>query len=90
MIKQGLTRRAALIGGNWNNGDNAGTFNWNLNNATSNVNRNIGTHLIFVIIGGLVQPCLLAKHRNIKTCAGRGRVAFESSVIPQRPARVLP
>ena len=40
MKKQGLTRQAALIGSNWNNGLNAGTFNWNLNNAASNVNRN--------------------------------------------------
>ena len=90
MNKHGLTRHAALIGSNWNNGDNASPFNWNLNNATSNVNRNIGTHTIFVKSRGLVQPCLLAKHRNKKTCAGRGLPAFESSVITQRPVGALP
>ena len=99
MKKQGLTRQAALIGSNWNNGLNAGTFNWNLNNAASNVNlnntasnvnRNIGTRTIFVRFWGLVEPCLLAKHRNIKTCAGRGLLAFERSVIPQRPMGALP
>ena len=90
MNKQGLTRHAALIGSYWNNDLNAGTFNWNLNNATSNVNRNIGTRTIFVRLWGLVEPCLLAKHRNIKTCAGRGLPAFERSAIIQRPTGVLP
>lgn len=90
MKKQGLTRQAALIDSNWNNGLNAGTFNWNLNNTASNVNRNIGTRTIFVRFWGLVEPCLLAKHRNIKTCAGRGLLAFERSVIRQRPMGALP
>ena len=90
MNKQGLIRQAALIGSNWNNGLNAGTFNWNLNNTASNVNRNIGTRTIFVKTGGLVRPCLLAKHRNKKTCAGRSHQAFESSVITQRPVGALP
>lgn len=47
-IKRGLTGLTALLGGNWNNGDNAGPFNWNLNNAASNVNRNNGARLAFV------------------------------------------
>jgi hypothetical protein len=34
--------RAAIRGGNWNNGANAGCFNLNLNNAPSNTNTNIG------------------------------------------------
>jgi hypothetical protein len=34
--------RAALRGGNFNNGSNAGVFNLNLNNSPSNSNYNIG------------------------------------------------
>ena len=41
----GMPGTTALFSGNWNNASNAGTFNWNLNNATSNVNSNIGTLL---------------------------------------------
>lgn len=32
----------AQVGGNWNNGSNAGLSNWNLNNTSSNTNVNIG------------------------------------------------
>lgn len=32
----------ALVGANWNNGSNAGPSYWNLNNASSNANVNIG------------------------------------------------
>ena len=87
MIKQGLLRLTTLISGNWNNGANTGTFNWNLNNDTSNVNRNIGTHLpdpVFGILRCLGKPCLLAKHSNIKPCIGRSGNAFEDSGILQR------
>jgi len=45
----GISRRTDLFGGNWNNGDNASTFNFNLNNGASNVNRNIGTHLAYFV-----------------------------------------
>lgn len=89
-LAQGLIGLAALLGGNWNNDLTAGTFNWNLNNAASNVNRNIGTQLFFVKNRRPIKPCLLAKHRNIKTCAGRGHITFESSVTIQRPIKVLP
>jgi len=34
------------ISGNWNNSGKTGTFYWNLNNATSNRNRNISGHLV--------------------------------------------
>ena len=34
-----------IVGGNANNGANAGTFYVNANNDSSNRNRNIGTHL---------------------------------------------
>lgn len=33
------------MGGNANNGANAGTFYWNVNNDPSNRNRNIGTRM---------------------------------------------
>ena len=38
----------AHLGSNWNNGTNAGTFYWNLNNSVGNRNRNISTHLMYV------------------------------------------
>lgn len=37
--------QVTLFGSNANNGANAGGFYWNLNNDSSNLNRNIGTHL---------------------------------------------
>ena len=37
--------RVVHVGSNANNGTNAGTFNVNANNDSSNSNRNIGTHL---------------------------------------------
>lgn len=30
----GTKCKVALVGGNWNNGTNAGLFNWNVNNTT--------------------------------------------------------
>ena len=36
--------------GNWNNSDNAGTFQLHVNNSTSNSNSNIGTHSCFILI----------------------------------------
>lgn len=69
----GMPGMTALFGGNWNNASNAGTFNWNLNNATSNVNSNIGTRVTYFAnhndFSGI--PCLLAKHNNEKPRAGR-------------------
>jgi hypothetical protein len=90
IIIQGLIGLPTLLGGNWNNAMNASAFYWNLNNNASNVNRNIGTQSFFVNKRCPIKPCLLAKHRNIKTCAGRGLPAFERSAIIQRPTGVLP
>ena len=39
----------AKFGGNYSNGDNAGVFNFNVNNTSSNTNANIGGHLLFQI-----------------------------------------
>lgn len=38
--------RAAIVGGNWNNGTNDGLWNWNLNNSATNTNVNIGARLL--------------------------------------------
>ena len=59
----GIPGLTTLFSGNWNNGTNARTFYWNLNNATSNVNRNIGTHLAnFVEIESPGTPWLSQKY----------------------------
>jgi formylglycine-generating enzyme required for sulfatase activity len=47
----GTSGGAALRGGNWNNGSNAGAFTLNLNNSTTNTNTNIG----FRCLGGRWQ-----------------------------------
>lgn len=39
-------KKVTKLGSKWNNGANAGTFYWNLNNATSNRNRNISRQLV--------------------------------------------
>lgn len=39
-------KKVAILGSKWNNSANAGTFYWNLNNATSNRNRNISRQLV--------------------------------------------
>ena len=39
----------AHVGGNWNNGGNAGPWYWNLNNTSSNANVNIGARLFISI-----------------------------------------
>jgi len=36
----------AQLGSNWNNGSNTGTFYWNLNNSSSNRNRNISSRAV--------------------------------------------
>ena len=36
----------AKLGSNWNNGSNAGSFYWNVNNTSSNRNRNISGQLL--------------------------------------------
>jgi hypothetical protein len=38
-------RHVTILGRNANNGTNAGTFYWNLNNDSGNLNRNIGRQL---------------------------------------------
>lgn len=39
-------KKVTKLGSKWNNSANAGTFYWNLNNAASNRNRDIGGQLV--------------------------------------------
>lgn len=39
-------KKVTKLGSKWNNSANAGAFYWNLNNATSNRNRNISRQLV--------------------------------------------
>ena len=39
-------KKITQLGSNWNNGTNAGSFYWNLNNSVSNRNRNISSQLV--------------------------------------------
>ena len=48
--------RAAHVGGNLNNGSNDGPWNWNLNNAASNTNWNIGARQL--IDGQTIFSCV--------------------------------
>jgi len=54
--------RVAIVSGNANNGANAGTFYWNLNNASSNVNRNIGARQVVKIYPPNFLPLLLKEY----------------------------
>jgi hypothetical protein len=47
----------AQLGGNWNNALEAGTWYWNLNNDSSNSNRNNGAHLTLKFV--LRKTCCL-------------------------------
>ena len=44
-----LVFRFSLVGGNYNNGTNAGLWLWNLNNTSSNTNGNLGARLLIFI-----------------------------------------
>lgn len=46
--RSGLQYRIPIRGGNWNNDDNAGLFNLNLNNERGNENNNIGFRIAFI------------------------------------------
>nr|DAQ52895.1 MAG TPA: hypothetical protein [Caudoviricetes sp.] len=43
------TSHLANFSGNWNNGDNAGTFQLNVNHSASNSNSNYGSQQMFLI-----------------------------------------
>lgn len=56
----------AHVGGNWNNGSNAGLFIWNLNNSSSNSNLNIGGQTLIRLLVFLAHhnPYRLVKIRH--------------------------
>lgn len=55
--------QVTLFSRNANNGTNAGSFYWNLNNDSSNLNRNIGTHLAVAAMRHKT-PALTGKYSN--------------------------
>ncbi len=60
------------FGSNTNNGTNAGGFLWNLNNDSSNLNRNIGTHHV---------------SQSLKKCYGKFPVLLDEYIAnPQKPS----
>lgn len=67
-----LRWQVAHFGGNANNGAQAGAFNVNTNNDSSNDNDNIGRQLsLFEPEEHAVAahgPCLLAKHKTAPRC----------------------
>ena len=62
------------LSGNANNGVNAGTFYWNLNNTSGNVNQNIVSHVGLLwdkIVLRMCAPCLLAEETASSLSIGR-------------------
>lgn len=54
----------AHVGGNWNNGANAGLSLWNLNNTSSNTNVNIGRQTLIRDLLGFITSYI--PHRLVK------------------------
>ena len=48
--------RVLHVGGNWNNGGNAGLFYFNANNTSSNTNSNVGARLLVFLLTGADSP----------------------------------
>jgi len=65
----------AHVGGNLNNGANAGVRNWNLNNSSSNTNWNIGSQTLISLkmIASLI-PHHLVKIKPLRERVGRAFV----------------
>ena len=59
---------AALRGGNWNNGSNAGVFALNLNNAPSNSNNSIGFRLRNAASSDLGRSWAIEQHMPPWSC----------------------
>lgn len=62
-MKQVVCEVGLLFGGNANNGSPAGSFYVNTNNAPTNANSNIGSHLCLIKYS--CRPWLLPKNDNI-------------------------
>lgn len=66
--------RSLYVGGNWNNGTNAGVSYVNANNDLSNSNNNIGSRLNFktiTVIPTLALARTTKKNRSIGTTVGK-------------------
>lgn len=75
--KQKAKTKVTKLGANWNNGLNTSAFYWNLNNASSNRNRNISRQLVNALktprqkwrgvpINNVLKTDYLATWQNIK------------------------
>ena len=60
-----LVFRFSLVGGNYNNGTNAGLWLWNLNNTSSNTNGNLGARLLIFIDINIGIWCVLYLGRSL-------------------------
>ena len=54
--------RVLFVGGNWNNGGNAGLFYFNANNTSSNTNSNVGARLLVFLLTGAGFPSPLGEN----------------------------
>ncbi len=77
-------KKVTKLGSKWNNSANAGTFYWNLNNATSNRNRNISRQLVnarFSLWGSDLLP-----HRlfQINLCIPESPRRLAEQTAPER------
>lgn len=82
--QKAVKNQVTKLGANWNNASNASAFYWNLNNVSSNRNRNISSQAVNAhkpktplssLDGGVYhtetrQPCHLAKHISPEQCSG--------------------
>ncbi|WP_418375730.1 hypothetical protein [Agathobaculum sp.] len=50
------------MGGNWNNGGNAGLFYFNANNTSLNTNSNVGARLLVFLLTGAGFPSPLGEN----------------------------
>lgn len=78
--------QVALFSGNTNNGVNDGAFYWNLNNTSSNLNQNIGTHVGLLVskmreVLRVYVPCLLAKETASSLSIGRPFLTNFSKIL---------
>ncbi len=60
-----ITKSIAQLGSNWNNGSNAGAFNWNLNNSVRNRNRNISSQLVNAQNKGVLKCDTLVLYKSL-------------------------
>jgi len=73
-----LNLHVTHFGRNTNNAANAGGFYWNLNNDSSNLNRNIGTHHVSWILDGGIPEEHKAQMTLQAAVTGRSWVDFVS------------